>query len=131
MRNEQAWSLLDPKPVLIYVETLDDYIVYWNGVVMPHSMALCMTMEYIGVWPTPEMKTAMEQNYDRIYYAGGFQTRAWDRRVESGHIYPYLKRIMGDHISKTIEGKDPSEILGWFNYQRARREIIDKHPEKQ
>jgi hypothetical protein len=125
MRNEKAWSLIDPKPVLVYVETVDDYIVYWNGVVMTHSMALCMTMERIGVWPTPEMKNSMEDNYHRIYYANGFQTRAWDDKVESNHIYPYLKRIMKDHLDRVLEDKSPSDILNWFNYQRARQETID------
>jgi len=125
MRNEKAWSLIDPKPVLVYVETVDDYIVYWNGVVMPHSMALCMTMERIGVWPTPEMKNSMEQNYNKIYYSGGFQTRAWDEKVENNHIYPYLKRIMKDHLDRVLEDKSPSDILNWFNYQRARQETID------
>jgi hypothetical protein len=66
MRSEHSWSLLDPKPVLRYVSHVDDYIVYWNGVVMPHSMALCMAMERLGIWPTPEMKMALEKTYEQI-----------------------------------------------------------------
>lgn len=128
MRSEHSWSLLDPKPVLLYLPQHDDYIVYWNGVVMPHSMALCMAMEVIGIWATPEMKTVMEKNYERLYYAGAFNTRAWDSRVASGPVYSYLKRCMGEHIIKTVEGKEPKEILGWFNYNRARTESLDTAP---
>jgi len=121
MRSEQAWSLLDPKPVLLYLHNLDEYVVYWNGIVMPHAMALCMTMEHFGVWATPEMKTALEQNYERIYYANGFDTRAWDYKVSESPIYPYLKRIMQDHLRKVLESREAPEVLGWFDYKKARK----------
>ncbi len=120
MRSEHAWSLLDPKPVSLYLHAVDEYIVYWNGVVMPHSMALCMAMENFGVWPTPEMKTAMEKDYERIYYSRGFDTRAWDSKVSSSPIYPYLKRIMQDHLRKVLEGREARDVLGWFDYKKAR-----------
>jgi cobalamin biosynthesis Co2+ chelatase CbiK len=122
MRNEQAWSLLDPKPVLLYVEKVDDYVVYWNGVAMPHSMALCMAMESIGIYATPEMKSVLEKNYRKIYYANGFDTRAWDQKVEASPLYPYLKRIMVEHLKKVMENRTPQEVLSWFNYDRARKE---------
>ncbi len=125
MRSEQSWSLLDPKPVLLYIEKCDEYIVYWNGVVMPHKMALCMAMEYAaGIYPTPEMKTALERDYERLYYSNAFNTRAWDLKVCDSRLYPYLKRIMKDHLTKTIqETKRPSnEVLAWFDYSRAPKE---------
>lgn len=127
MRSEHSWSLLDPKPVILYLNHLDEYIVYWNGVAMTHSMALCMAMEYVGIWPTPEMKSAMEKNYKNIYYANGFKTRAWDLKVCSSPVYPYLKRIMKDHLAKVLDGKQPKDVLAWFDYKRARTEShIDK-----
>lgn len=122
MRSEHSWSLLDPKPVMLYLDNLDEYIVYWNGVAMTHSMALCIAMEYVGVYPTPEMKSAMESNYKKIYYANGFQTRAWDLKVASSPVYPYLKRIMKDHLDKYLDGKQPKDVLRWFDYSRARKE---------
>lgn len=123
MRSEQSWSLLDPKPVLLYVARSDEYVVYWNGVAMPHAMALCIAMEHAaGIWPTPEMKTSLEENYRRIYYTNGFGTRAWDSKVQSGHLYPYIKRILKDHVAKVVEGKDAKDVLSWFDYKRARKE---------
>lgn len=121
MRSEQSWSLLDPKPVLLYLPKVDEYIVYWNGNVMPHTMALSMTMEFFGIYPTPEMKNALEDTYRRIYYTNGFGTRAWDSKVESGPVYHYLKRIMLDHLKKVLENKDAKDVLKWFDYQRARQ----------
>jgi hypothetical protein len=122
MRSEQSWSLLDPKPVLLYLNSVDEYIVYWNGIVMTHTMAMCMTMEHFGIWATPEMKTHMEKDYERIYYSNGFATRAWDGKVSSSPVYPYLKRIMLEHVKKTIEGKEARDVLAWFDYTRARKE---------
>ncbi len=122
MRSEQTWSLLDAKPVVLYLEHHDDYIVYWNGIVMPHTMALCMAMEFAGIYPTPEMKTAMESNYRKLYYAGAFNTRAWDLKVAESPVYPYLKRIMADHFKDFLDVADPSIVLGWFDYSKARTE---------
>jgi hypothetical protein len=120
MRSEHSWSLLDPKPVLLYLPKLDEYICYWNGVVMTHTMSLCMAMEHFGIWATPEMKTSMEKEYERIYYANGFATRAWDSKVSSSPVYPYLKRIMADHLSKVVSNREAKEVIGWFDYKRAR-----------
>jgi hypothetical protein len=122
MRSEQSWSILDPRPVMLYIDGLDEYIVYWNGVAMTHSMALCMAMEFLGIYPTPEMKSCLESNYRKIYYSNGFQTRAWDNKVASSPVYPYLKRIMQEHLKKIIESKKPQEVLGWFDYDKARKE---------
>jgi hypothetical protein len=116
---------LDPKPVMLYISNCDEYIVYWNGVVMPHTMALCMAMEYAsGIYPTPEMKTALEKDYERLYYSNAFNTRAWDLKVADSPVYPYLKRIMKEHLTRVIQEPErpAAEVLGWFDYRRARTE---------
>jgi len=122
MRSEQSWSQLDPKPVLLYLSHVDEYIVYWNGIALTHTMALNLSLEHFGIYSTPEMKTAMENDYRKIYYAGGFNTRAWDWKVSESPIYPYVKRLLKDHTEKLIDeqNRDISEVLGWFNYERAR-----------
>ncbi len=120
MRSEQSWSLLDPKPVLLYLPKCDDYIVYWNGIAMSHSMALCMAMEHLGIYATPEMKNEIETSYRKIYHANGFDTRAWDGVVEHQPVYGYLRSIMRDHLGKVLADKEPQEVLKWFDYNRAR-----------
>jgi len=124
MRSEKAWSLLDPKPVPIYLQHQDDFIVYWNGIVMPHRMALVLAMEHFGIYPTPEVKTALRKNYERLYYSGAFQTRAWDQMVSNSgsEIISYLRRKMQDHLSKTLENRTAQEVFAWFDYKRARHE---------
>lgn len=124
MRAEQSWSLLDPKPVLLYLSKHDDYIVYWNGIVMTHSQALCMAMESCaGIYATPEMKSALQKTFEKLYYANAFGTRAWDNRVKcGGFVYESQKRWMLEHLNKHVKGQQPSEVLGWFDYKRARKE---------
>ena len=122
MTAAKSWSLLDPRPQLVKVSSVDDYIVYWNGIVMPHSMALCIAMQALGIYPSPEMRRHMESNYEQLYFAGAFNTRAWDQRVINGLLYPYLSRIMEPHVAKTTQGLDPKVVLGWFSYDRARTE---------
>ena len=123
MRAEQTWSILDPRPVILYLDHLDEYIVYWNGMAMTHSQALCMTMERIGIYPTPEMKSAMQDTFERIYYANGFGTRSWDDKVKGSQpVYDWQKYKMKEHITKVVKDKNPTEILEWFNYNRSRKE---------
>lgn len=121
MRAERTWSLLDTRPVLLYLQQHDEYIVYWNGFAMTHSQALCMTMERIGIYPTPEMKLAMQRTFEKLYYAGAFETRAWDARLKgSGMVYDWQKYKMAEHIKKATEGKEPTELISWFDYSKAR-----------
>jgi hypothetical protein len=121
MRAERTWSLLDTRPVLLYLQQYDEYIVYWNGFAMTHSQALCMTMERIGIYPTPEMKLVMQRTFEKLYYAGAFETRAWDDRLKGGGmIYDWQKYKMAEHIKKATEGKEPAELVSWFDYSKAR-----------
>ncbi len=124
MRAEQSWSLLDPKPVLLYLAHHDDYIVYWNGIAMTHSQALCMAMESsASIYATPEMKTALQKNFEKLYYANAFKTRAWDGMVgHGGHVYEHQKRWMQEHLNKQVKDRPTPEVLGWFDYSRARKE---------
>jgi hypothetical protein len=78
-------------------------------------------MERIGIYPTPEMKLAMQRTFEKLYYAGAFETRAWDDRLKgNGMVYDWQKYKMAEHIKKAAEGKEPAELIGWFDYNRAR-----------
>ncbi len=145
--SEYSWSLLDPKPIIKYVENCDEYIVYWNGVVMSHLMALNFAMESYSIFATPHMKKKITLNYEKIYHANGFGHRDWDSIVhpsseiynyhtgettklaeEKGRsagsyskVYRYLNRLMYPHIKELSKNITCAEMLGLFNYDRARR----------
>lgn len=126
MTGHKSWSLVDPKPVLVYVKDCDDHIVYWNGLVMPHKMALVMALEAMGLYPSPEMKRQMELNYETLYYSGAFGTRAWDDRVSTGWLYPYLNRIMRPHIDRITENRSAPEILAWFDLAKSHCQLSEE-----
>jgi hypothetical protein len=123
MSAEKSWSVLDPRPVLKYIPHCDDYIVYWNGVVMPHKMALCIAGTLLNIFPTPEMKMAMQENYVKLYYANAFGTLGeWDHMIrEHTMMYNLLQRFMNSHLEalKQRTNLTGQEILGWFDYSRA------------
>ena len=121
MSAEKAWSLLDNRPVLKYVPNCDDYIVYWNGIVMPHKMALCIAGRLIGVYPTPEMKIVMQQNYLKLYYANAFGSNGkWDHLVTNRQMYNVVENHMMNHLNELQQQNIPgAEVLGWFDYNRV------------
>ena len=121
MSAEKAWSLLDNRPVLKYVSNCDDYIVYWNGIVMPHKMALCIAGRLIGVYPTPEMKIVMQENYLKLYYANSFGSLGkWYHLVTNRQMYNVVENHMMNHLNELQQQNIPgAEVLGWFDYNRV------------
>lgn len=121
MSAEKSWSLIDSRPVLKYVPQCDDYIVYWNGIVMPHKMALCLAGRLIGVYPTPEMKIVMQENYRKLYYANAFNSLGkWDHLVENRQMYQVVENHMMNHLNELQQQNIPgAEVLGWFDYNRG------------
>lgn len=121
MHSEQSWSQLDPKPVLLYLPNLDEYLVYWNTVAMTHSQALCIAMTTLGIYPTPQQKRAMQHNYLKIYHAGGFGHQKWDHIIQANDtVYSYLCKKMQTHVMTCAKQVSPAELLQWFDYARAR-----------
>lgn len=121
MSAEKAWSLLDTRPVLKYVPQCDDYIVYWNGIVMPHKMALCLAGRLINVYPTPEMKIVLEENYLKLYYVNAFGSLGkWNDLVTNRQMYNVVENHMMNHLNELQQQNIPgAEVLGWFNYNRV------------
>ena len=117
---ERSWSMLDAKPVLMYLQKHDEYMVMWNGAIMPHAHALCITAELLGIYTSPTMKDAMHDTYCKLYYAGAFGEQHWDKIVEENRTFTYLRGFMFDHVDKLSKISTRAEILGWFDFSSAR-----------
>ncbi len=122
MRSELSWSLLTPKPIHLYLKQHGEYITFWNGIQMPYSAALCVGLELIGLWPSPEMKEKIHETYRRLYYTGAFQNRNWDRIAEGGDILVYFKRKMQVHVLNNFKDVSGPELFELFDLTRARIE---------
>lgn len=122
MQAQKSWSMLDHRPVLKYVPECDDYIVYWNGIVIPHKMALCYAGTLLNIYPTPEMRKELTLNYKKLYCAGALGLEGdWSHRMK-GHadMFGFVNRYIQDHLNSLKEQNIPKEeILGWFDYSRA------------
>jgi hypothetical protein len=122
MRSEAAWSYLDPKPICLYDSKYDAHLVYWNGIATTRSIALLI---YSQVWtkmhPTESQRLAAFEDFIRIYRAGGFGTRAWDRQINSRDyysFYTYISQLItakdGKFLLRLQEQYSPQEALAWF-----------------
>lgn len=112
-----AWSQLSASPVLLYVERYDDTLVAWNGILMNKVVALNFAIEAFGKYPTPKMKTAMFNEYKRLYMTGFFGDQNWDSFFNSGtadNFFMYLRKVNQEHLVKITKGKKITEILSWF-----------------
>lgn len=122
MRSEHSWSLLTPKPIHLFLKSHGEYITFWNGIVMPYSAALCVGLELIGIWPSPEMKEKIHQTFEKLYYTGAFQNRNWDRIAESKDILNYYKRKMQPHVVNHFKNYTGPELFEMFDLTKARVE---------
>lgn len=122
MRSEAAWSHLDPKPICLYDPRYDAHLTYWNGVATTRSIALLI---YAQIWtkmfPSESQRLAAFEDFLRIYRAGGFGTRAWDKQVNSRTAYSFHTYVCGlinakdpNFLSRLEEKYTPQEALAWF-----------------
>ena len=112
-----AWSLLDPKPICLYVKEYDETLVAWNGMLMTKVVALNMAIEQFGKYPTPKMKQEMFKTYKQLYMTGFFGEQNWDSFFDgtsADNLFSYLRKINQAHLVKTVKDKKITEILGWF-----------------
>lgn len=98
MRTEASWSLLTPKPIVLYSKKLDKHIVYWYGVGMSHGEALLLAGITMGIYPSPKMKAETYYEFETIYLSNGFKTRSWDKLscMDPYAHLGYLSRIVYD-----------------------------------
>lgn len=119
-KAEHSWSMLDAKPVLMYLQKHDEYIVMWNGAIMPYAHALCIAGEQLGIYTSPSMRDAMNSTFFKLYHAGAFGEQHWDQIVEGNRTFTYLRGFMFDHVDKLSKISTGTEILGWFDFSNAR-----------
>ena len=118
---EISWSMMDPRPVVMYLPEQDDYMVVWNGVVLPLVHAQCIAFEFIGFWSGRAVKHELDDRYRKLYYAGAFGTKEWDHIVETNpDTFNLLRRFLEAHLNKIIPNYSKQEIVEWFNLKNAK-----------
>lgn len=124
--SEYVWSKFDNKPILKYLPELDSYIVFWNGIVLSHKLALCIAAaQLLHQYPTPSMRRKAAEDHKKLYLANAFGNAghdSWKWIIESGHdtIYRKAAEYMSEH-TRILDNKNisPKEIFSWFLYEKA------------
>lgn len=120
MQAARTWSLLDPKPQLVYHAPTDVTLAWWAGIVMTRNQALAIAMMEYSIWPTPLQKQRIHDEYVRAYRAGAFGLRDWTSAIESGNALPYLQRCLEEPLKGLNERLTAAEVLLWFSPRRVR-----------
>ena len=117
---ELSWSKLDARPVIMYLPEQDDYMVAWNGVILPFVHAQCMAFEWVGVWVGSSVQDALNHRYQELYFAGAFGSRQWDDIALENNTYNFLKRYLIKHLEENMPKHTRKQIVEWFNLKNAR-----------
>ena len=120
---DKAWSLISPLPVVRYLPKYDEYVVTWNGALMPHIIAFNIAMRQYGAFQSPSVQQAMEKTYYKLYNSGAFEDMfEWTTpNADTGlTAVKYLNKLMHNFAMETVKGKTPFEVFDWFNYKNAK-----------
>ena len=116
-----TWSLLDPKPQFEYHSPCDVMLCYWRGIVMTRGQALALAMERFGIWPTPQQRLRLHEEYTRACRAGALGDVKWRHAVDSGDALVYLRRLLNEDAVKQLEDRYTArEVLLWFTRSQIR-----------
>jgi len=118
--REKAWSLMSPQPVIFLVKEHNEYLVYWDGFLMPYIVAFNIAMEKFQIYPSPKMKEKMFTKYRQLYYSGAFgiEIKYFDDFAASG-LYGYVRQTIGSRAKNQLIKKNTiTEVLTMFDLAR-------------
>lgn len=119
-----SWSLINPRPIVVYVKKHDEHLVYWNGYVMTHAHALQIMLMPYGIYASPKVKSAITKRFKQLYTAGLFGDVAWDRVVHSNEYYKYVVDKVETHVREITKGVDIYDAVKWLDTTDAK--VVDK-----
>jgi hypothetical protein len=116
-----TWSELSTEPVLVYVDSVDEYAVAWHGIITSLANARCAVANnsfYIPI--TPGMKYAAYDSLTRIIVSGALGPVDW---LKHGPDFYHSKLTSLLALRKAFANKmSPVEYLRAFDTSTAIRE---------
>lgn len=117
-----SYSILSPAPVCCYVPSAAAHVVYWRGLFMTRAHAMILVQEnWIGAWPTPEMKEGALRELRRVYKLGAFGTYQHRDTIDSisGHDYmtclrKWILKQDAHLITGLMEYNTIQDAMSWF-----------------
>jgi hypothetical protein len=108
MNNELAWSLLDPRPVMVHHVDYDVELCYWNGQVMTRTYALITAAR---IWSNMHAVETVKQAAWRQF------SRCWSLGV-------FADYDMGEHLSEKDHTSYPAYLV--YLIQKSDREFFTR-----
>lgn len=121
MISELSWSLLDPKPLMVYNKKFDAHICCWNGVLMTRTYALIVVAyQWNNIMPSQAISHAAWKEFVKLYSLGVFGDVDWDHYIEQTQYnthHTYLIRQLNADNANFVNLKKQytaPQALSWF-----------------
>lgn len=115
-----SWSLLNPRPIVVYVKEHDEHLVYWNGYVMTHAHALQIMLIPYGIYASPRVKSSITKRFKQLYTAGLFGEVVWDKFVHNVGYYGYVVNKIEKHVRAITNSVDVYDAVRWLDTNDAK-----------
>jgi len=127
LHTEAAWSKLSPRPIMLFSESTQEYIVYWGGWAMSRSQAISIAgLVLMGVYPCAKVKQTVYEDSVRVYCAGAFKINDGAIRISSmsgaGNSFDNIYYGILSHVNENatiFNTLDRKEIFTWFAKSNA------------
>lgn len=122
MNNKLAWSLLDPRPVMVYDLDHDADLCFWNGQVMTRTYALIIVSRvWCNLHVVETVKQTAWQQLARYYSMGvfsGYDLGEYFDEKDHTNYPAYLSGLIqsGDvnFFTKLVQQYTAKQALAWF-----------------
>lgn len=122
MTSELSWSLLDPKPVLVYNKQYGANICCWNGIMMTRTYALIVVAnQWNNIMPIASVSYAAWQEFTRLYSLGVFAPADWDNYMSTAQFnrhHLYLEKQLTannpEFLMSLKKQYTAPQAIGWF-----------------
>ena len=117
-------SLLGPRPVVARVVEFDEYVVFWNGIVMPYAAALYIATRSGNVYPTPNVTKHIDESFRRLRFTGAMRKGNVDVKHSRGVIsipnaVSGYERVMRPHLAKMLANHTTSQLFAVLDIDKA------------
>lgn len=115
-------SLLDPKPVVALVKEHNEYIVFWNGIIMPYAAALYLAVEGGNIYPPPQAKSCIRDAFRRLRFSGALAKENKPRTdcdVSSWFVMDGYKSLMRVHMAEMRQQFSTAQLFAMLDLDKS------------
>lgn len=117
-------SLLGPRPIVARVVEHDEYVVFWNGIIMPYAAALYIATRSGNVYPTPNVTKHIDNSFRRLRHTGALRKGKLDINRDRGIIstpntVSGYEKVMRPHLAKMMQNHTTTQLFAMLDIDKA------------